>query len=115
MDWLSNLLFRLDRHKPVASLPGYRDVSGNSLDLSALVETNPPDLRQEDTVAVDLEALWIAERVSGDPLLFESRKQFLRLLLVESVLDGAVEIHQDLLQRLRGGASKKWMLLFPGR
>ncbi len=56
----------------------------------------------------------IPEAVSTSELLFEVRKPF-RVFLIEGFLQRFIQVHQDLLQRLRRSIRKEAMFLLPLR
>ena len=101
--WMSRLCnnhLGLDRHKPVAAFPGDCHILRDSDYVPTLPKVELTQLGQENTFAFDLEALWIPERIRGNEFLLKGWKTLLRLLFIESVLDGPVQVHQDLLKRL---------------
>ena len=114
MHRLSNLHFRLDREIPVLAPARYRDVAGYALDIPALDEPDPADLRKIHPVSIQLEPLGIPERVSGATLFLEYR-ELLWVLLVKSLHESMVEEFQGLLQSLRRcfGEEGGFFLAFP--
>jgi hypothetical protein len=57
MNRLFDLLFGLNRNKPVFTFTRYGDVFGCPYDLTAFEKANPSDFGQIDAVAIYLESL----------------------------------------------------------
>ena len=103
MNRLGDFDLCLHRDGPVSSLSGNRDVLSRPFDRPA-----------EDPLSFNREALRIAEGINRFELLLENRK-LLRIGLVESFLDGLIQVHQDLLKRLGMYLLRQGVLAFTAR
>ena len=107
LDGIGHLDRGLDRDVPFPGTLLDRYVLYLALDLTALVEPHPSDLRQVHPAIVDLEALWISKGVLPAVLLLELREILERLFGVEEVVKSPAQVHELLLESLRMGFIQK--------
>lgn len=111
-----NFHLDLDAYIPTSAGAGHSDLFRCAFDVSALAVTHPAEFRQIDTAVrfVELEPLGIAEAV-GDVFLLDHRQSLARLISIEGVPEGTIQIHQALLESLGMGVLQEAVFvgLFP--
>ena len=110
----NNIPRGLYRYVPVLTVLGHGAVLEDAIDITALVEAHPADLRQIDTVAFQFETLGVSERSSAFVFLLELR-EFPRIFWVECGVYRTTEFLKALLMYLRMHVLKEGKLFLPYR